>query len=88
MAFLTWDNQADADTSLAAVNVVYGCPIQNGYTMNTWADVSKSITEDKWGFAKPEEKHSKTLAELEAVLIPGFTEHDARPEDWVASEEE
>lgn len=82
MSFLTWDNQADADTSLAAVNTVYGCPVQNGYTMLTWSDVTKSNAENKWGFTKPEAKQGKTIEELEAALVSGYTELAARPSNW------
>jgi len=88
MPFLSWNNQADADTSLAAVNAVYGCPIHNGYTMTTWDNVTKSDAEDKWGFNKPEERLGKTSAELDAALVAGFTETANRPEDWIPEEEE
>lgn len=86
--FLTWDNQADAETSIAAVDTVYGCAYtaENGYIMNTWATVTKSDAENKWGFTKPEARLGKTEAELEAVLVVGYTELDSRPEDWATPE--
>lgn len=88
MTLLTWDNQSDADTSLAAVNAAYGCPIQkeNGYTMIAWTAVTKSNAEDKWGFEKPIATHGKTIEELEAVLVAGYNELAARPSDWLAEE--
>jgi len=84
MSFLTWNNQADADESLSAVNIVYGCPVQNGYMMLTWADVTKSDAENKWGFEKPEVKLGKTIEELEGALVAGYTELAERPSDWSA----
>lgn len=88
MTFLTWDNQSDADTSLAAVNTAYGCPIEkaNGYIMTTWAVVTKSDAEDKWGFEKPKAVHGKTIEELEAALTAGYTELAERPADWISEE--
>ena len=82
MTFLTWDNQTAANTSLAVIDGVYGCPVSNGYTMTTWAIVTKSDAEEKWGFDKPKAIHGKTIEELEAVLVVGYTELSERPADW------
>ena len=88
MSFLTWNNQADADASLAAVNAVYGCPYTNGsYSIDTWDVVAKSDAENKWGFIYPEARLGKTVEELEAALVAGYTEHQNRPNGWVATEE-
>ena len=86
MAFLTWDNQTDADTSIAAIDTVYGCPVQNGYKMTTWANVTKSDAENKWGFEKPEARLGKTVVELMAVVTAGYTELSERPSDWFPAE--
>ncbi len=87
MTFLTWDNQTDADTSLIAIDSVYGCPIDNGYTMTTWAIVTKSDAEEKWGFDKPKAIHGKTIEELAIALVLGYTELADRPADWITGEE-
>ena len=89
MTFLTWNNQADADTSLAAVNTLYGCKYSDnkGYVMDTWDNVTKSDAEEKWGFTKPEPRLGKTIEELEAVLIAGYTERDNKPFNWIPQEE-
>lgn len=90
MTFLTWNNQADADASLAAVNALYGCEYiaDNGYIMSTWDNVTKSDAEDKWGFAKPEARLGKTVGELEAVLVVGYAELSERPSNWITEGEE
>ena len=87
MTFLTWNNQSDADTSLAAINIVYGCPIQNSYKMATWATVTKSEADNKWGFEKPVAKHGATIEDLEATLVAGYTELTERPVDWITEGE-
>lgn len=86
MSFLTWGNQADADTSLVAVDAIYGCPIQNDYTMLTWANVTKSDAENKWGFEKPAAKVGKTIEELEVGLVSGYTELAEVPAGWYPDE--
>ena len=89
MTFLTWNNQADADASLAAVNALYGCKYteSSGYIMDTWDNVTKSDAEEKWGFAKPEVRLGKTTEELEAALVSGYTELDNKPLNWIPEEE-
>ena len=89
MTFLTWDNQTDADSSLAAVNAGYGCEYtgNTGYIMETWDNVTKSNVEEKWGFAKPEARLGKTIEELEAALVSGYTELDNKPSNWIPEEE-
>ena len=84
MTFLTWDNQEDADTSLAAVNNVYGCEYAEvgGYTMESWSVVTKSDAEDKWGFEAPEAILGKTEEELMAALVIGYTELSDKPSNW------
>ena len=89
MTFLTWNNQADSDTSLAAANALYGCKYtaSNGYVMDTWDNVTKSNVEEKWGFAKPAARLGRTLEELEAALVSGYTELDNKPLNWIPEEE-
>lgn len=89
MTFLTWNNQADADVSLAAVKDVYGCKYtgSNGYIMDIWDNLTKSHVEEKWGFIKPEPRLGKTIEELEAALISGYTELDNIPSNWFPEEE-
>lgn len=88
MDFLMWDNQADADESLAAVNVVYGCTYEDnkGYRMTTWDVVTKSDAEEKWGFAKPVARIGKLEEELIRALVSGYTEVEKRPSDWLAED--
>lgn len=89
MTFLTWNNQADADASLAAVNTLYGCKYtaDNGYIMSVWDNVTKSDAEEKWGFAKPEARLGKTVDELMNLLVGDYTEETQSPVDWIADEE-
>ncbi len=89
MTFLTWNNQVDADTSLEAVNALYGCKYteSSGYIMNEWDDVTKSDAEEKWGFTKPEALHGKTIEELKAALVSGYTELDNKPSNWIPAED-
>lgn len=84
MTFLSWDNQSDADDSLAAINTVLGCPYgsENGYQMDTWAVVTKHDTEDLWGFYGVEEVLGKTKAEQMAVITAGYTEDETVPDGW------
>jgi hypothetical protein len=86
--FLTWNNQADADASLAAVNSVYGCIHEgsNGYKMDSWANVTKSDNAELWGFEKPVETLEKLQSNLDAALVAGYTELSERPSDWVNEE--
>lgn len=83
--FLTWNNKADADTSLAAVNTCYGCAYEgdNNYIMASWATGTKSDAAELWGFAAPEERLGKTQAELNDALVAGYTELAEQPSDWI-----
>lgn len=82
--FLSWNNQADADTSLAAVEVVYGCPYSNGdYIMDDWAIVTKSDSENEWGFYKPQVVHGVLEANLTSALELGYTETATIPTGWI-----
>lgn len=81
MSFLTWNNEQDAVDSLAALNVVYDCPNDD---MRIWDVVAKHHTSDLWGFNAPRARLGKTQEELDAVLVAGYTEHDAKPSDWAA----
>ena len=85
MTFLTWDNKADADTSLAAVNAAYGCEYteSNSYIMSMWDTVTKSNAEERWGFVKPEALLGKTEEQLISGLVAGYTEEDSIPSDWL-----
>lgn len=88
--FLTWDNEADALTSLATVNAACDCGA--GKWADRWDYVTKSDAEEKWGFTLPcgavETITSKTAAELIADVVAGYTEILFQPDDWVASVEE
>jgi hypothetical protein len=87
--FLSWNNETDANSSLSLINIIYGCPYEEGgYTMFTWDVVTKSDAENKWGFFKPVPKLGKTQAELDAVLEEGYTEHQQRPSNWLAPSDE
>jgi len=82
--FLRWPNQADADTSLAAVEVVYDLPFSDGdYVMNDWANVTQSDTTGEWGFYKPQLVLGVLEADLTAALVAGFTETATIPDDWI-----
>ena len=82
--FLTWDNQSDAENSIAAINIAYGCPYEaeNGYRMDQWdAPVRSHVTED-CGFFKPEEHLGKSMPDLMPVLVSGFVENREKPNDF------
>lgn len=82
--FLRWPNQADADASLAAVEVVYDLPFSEGsYLMNDWANVTQSDTTGEWGFYKPQLVLGVLEADLTAALVAGFTETANMPDDWI-----
>lgn len=90
MAFLVWNNEDDADDSLAAINGMYGCPYEaeNGYKMDRWDDVRESIPAGNYGFFKPEERLGKEIGGLMLVLIPGFTEYEEMPEEFIEEDED
>jgi len=85
VAFLVWNNQQDAEDSLAAINEMYGCPYvsENGYRMDQWDVVQKSLTTSDCGFYKPEERLGHTMSELMPALIDGFVEHNEIPGEFV-----
>jgi len=89
MNILTWDNQQDAEDSLALVNATYGCPYEaeNGYRADEWARVIKSPFEEAYGFFKPEAKLGCDLDGLMAVLVPGFAEKLYKVEDFYLDED-
>lgn len=84
MTFLTWDNQDDAENSVAALNVMYGCPYtaENGYRMDRWDFVIKSFGSYEYGFFKPEERMGMKIDDLMSGLMPGFTEHKGMPSEF------
>lgn len=84
-SFLSWDNQADADNSLVAVEALYVLPYseRNGYFMDRWAVVTKSDVANIWGFYKPENRLGKTVSVLMDRIIGDYTEQSERPNDWV-----
>ncbi len=90
MSFLTWDNQEDAEACLDAVNATYGCPhvADNGYRMDQWAFVSKSNVTEHHGFVKPKEHLGMKMTDLMPVLVPGFVEHEVKPDDFNSPEDE
>ena len=90
MAFLVWDNKNSADDSLNAINAMYGLPFEaaNGYRMDRWDFVLPSNTTTDHGFYKPEERLGKEMDDLMPALMPGFTEHEEMPEEFVPEEEE
>lgn len=84
MTFLVWDNQTNANTSLANINNAYGLPYkaENGYRMDTWDVVMESVNENAWGFFKPEELLSMEMDDLMSNLIAGYNELDDRPANF------
>lgn len=88
MGFLTWNNETDANDSIAAVNAAYGCPyvLENGYRMDQWALSTKSDAENKWGFSEPEVRPGKAMGLLNAALKGGNSRSDKRPDNWIAGE--
>ncbi len=90
MAFLVWNNEDDADDSLAAINAMYGLPFEaeNGYKMDQWDVVKESETTSSAGFYKPEERLGQIMDDLMPALTSGFTEHAEIPEEFIPEEEE
>jgi len=88
MSFLVWNNQQDAEDSLAAINTMYGCPYidENGYRMDQWDIVQTSLTTGDYGFFKPEERLDHTMDELMPALIVGFVDHNEMPDEFVPEE--
>lgn len=84
MTFLVWNNQNDAENSLAAINDKYGCPYraENGYRMDQWDFSIKSRMSNDYGFSKPEERLGMEMDDLVPVLMPRFTEHEKMPEEF------
>ncbi len=91
--FLVWNNPNLAETSLAAVNAVYGCPYvaENGYRMDRWDTVTQSNDGNQWGFSwgfsKPVSHLGKLEQDLRASLVPGFIEHDEKPDEFKPEDE-
>lgn len=84
MTFLTWNNEKDAEGSLAAVNTAYGCPYrgENGYRMDQWDELVSSRNVDQWGFYKPVERLGQMEQYLRAYLISGFVENIHKPDEF------
>ena len=89
MTFLVWNNEQDANDSLIAINEMYGCPYidENGYRMDQWDVIQKSLTTSACGFSKPEEKLGYTMNKLMSALIDGFVDHNEIPDEFVPKEE-
>lgn len=100
MSFLVWGPPPGGDIrvpfilpsatdSLEAVNDIYGCPYldANGYRMDTWDVVRVSRDGYAFGFTKPEPRLGKDLADLMDVMLPGFTEYEEIPEEFIPEEE-
>jgi len=88
--FLTWGNQTDAENSLAAINVVYGCPYvaENGYRMDRWDFTIKSYVTEDCGFFKPKNHLGMGMPDLMSALVPGFIENQGKPDDFIPPEDE
>jgi len=88
--FLSWDNEADADNSLVAINATYGCPYvaANGYRMDRWDFVAESNTSEHWGIHEPQARLDKEVDDLMDVLMPGYEEHEEKPDEFYPPEEE
>jgi len=84
VTFLVWEIQDDADTSLAKINVMYGCPYEdeNGYKMDAWDVVIESTNNDAWGFFKPEERLGMVMDDLMPELVGIYDAIEGRPEDF------
>jgi len=89
MMFLSWDSLKDAEDSLAAIDAMYGCPYvaENGYRMDSWAEIMRPIIDGYYGFSKPEVRLGSELSDLMAVLVPGFTEKPYNSEDFHTDED-
>jgi len=82
--FLRWDTQADANTSLAAVEAIYDLPYSEGdYVMDDWDNVTQSDTTSEWGFYKPQVMLGKLQVDLMAACEAGYTETANIPDDWI-----
>jgi len=77
MKFLIWENEQDAIDSLAAINQDIGCPYieANSYRMDQWDFVTKSESNEEWGFFSSAAEHMQNL-------VGTFNQVDNRPEDW------
>lgn len=90
MSFLVWDNEADMQASLEAVNQLFGCSYSEGkYVMERWAEGSKHATEDLWGFSGFKANHlGVKKAQAMDVLIGDYQELSAMPANWASQEGE
>ena len=88
MHFLVWDNKADMQASLDAVNQLFGCFYQDGnYVMERWAEGTKHASQDLWGFSGFKDQHvGFSKQALMNVLIGEYQEVASRPQGWVIEE--
>ena len=91
MGFLVWENEADSQASLAAVNAKYGCPYValNGYKMDIWDEMTQSqamdegVQRENWGWFKPISALGVTQTELMAELVGECEDLPERESDWL-----
>ena len=90
MSFLVWNNEAQMQASLDAVNQLFGCSYQDGnYVMEQWAKGTKHATQDLWGFVGFKNEHvGFSKQALMNVLIGEYQEVASRPQGWVVEEDQ
>ena len=95
MSFLIWDNESECQQSLDGINAGYGCPyeLDNGYKMDQWATLTKSIVDELWGFISPQDRPGSAEEGVSAdALMLGLEGspiiEDKRPSDWTEEEDD
>ncbi len=88
MTFLIWNDQIEAEDSLAAVNAVYGCPYvaENGYRMDLWDTLVLSRDGSQWGFYKPGVRLGKEMPDLMNGLVGSYSESEEKPPEFYPEE--
>lgn len=89
MSFLVWNNEADMQASLLAVNELFGCSYSDGaYVMECWDVGTKHATEDLWGFSGFKEQHlGVSRVTAMQVLVGEYEVLEYKPQDWSHVEE-
>ena len=94
MKFLVFVNpflsKQNAKDSIAAVNVMYGCPRieKNGYRMDSWDVPIKSNEGSQWGFYEPKAMLGKSRGQLMGVMEGGYSIRLRKPDEFISDDED
>lgn len=78
MTYVIFNSEQEGNAFVEEMNALYECPYyaENGYIMERWDYLKKSVTEEKWYCRKPTQIQQITYEEIAAI-----------PLEWIIGEE-